>query len=547
VQSTRPRPRALAAVLLPGLLLAAACRPDDRTDSLAAPASSASGIRLVVLVIIDQLPSWSFDADRPSLKGGIARLAEQGVTYPRVELPYAGTFAASGHAALATGAPPSVTGILADEWHRATGDRALACTVDPDDLTRRSGRQLRTDGVADVLERETRGASHTVAISLRDRSAIFAIGRRPDLAVWYDPDRAAMTTDRFYAAEPPPWLRELASDRPASRFFRAVWRPVDKKLVAELSGSIDRQAGELGNDGFDAAFPHSLAGVARPAHAIVNTPFGTELIFEAASAALRGEQMGVDDVPDLLALSISPHDDAAQGWAQESWERVDLLLRLDQQLGAFLAELDRTVGASRYAVLLTSDRGATRLVERQQSAGRKFFRIERPQIRDAAERAARKVLGVGPWVRGISGNLVHVVPAFAEQPGSQRDFAIREMIAALRAIPGTGLVAPTAELRSDCARQPDALRRMMCLSLPDGPLGPIAILPADGSQVANEHPWGAGQGGPSVDERTVPLLLLAPGRPPGRRPAPASLLQVAPTLAALLGIPPPPASREPAL
>jgi hypothetical protein len=469
------------------------------------------------------------------------------VHYTRAELPFSNTFTAAGHAALGTGAPPSVTGIMANDWHRETGNRTLGACVDPDDLTLLSSRQLRVDGVADVLERQTGGASRTVAISIKDRSAILMTGRRPDLAVWYEAEGAAMTTNRFYAAQTPRWLRELASDRPPSRFFREKWRPIDPAAVAALAGSADDQAGEMGNDGFDTRFPHSMAEVPSAAEAIVNTPYGTEILFDAAEAAVRGEAMGADAVPDLLAISVSSHDYAAHGWGMESWERADVLLRLDQRLGTFLEHLDEMVGADRYAVVLSSDHGGMRLIERQQAAGAEVFRIEKQQIRAAADRAAERVLGAGPWVRGVSGNVIHVMPSFADQAADRRDLAIHDMVNAVRAVPGIGFAAPTAELTGDCARQGDPMRRLACNSLAPGQLGPIIVLAADGSHISGEHAWGASHGGPSVDERTVPIIVVAPGRPHERRDQPVSMLSVAPTVSALLGVAAPPAAKEPAL
>jgi predicted AlkP superfamily pyrophosphatase or phosphodiesterase len=544
-----PRLRARAPALAALLATAASCGSDGESERLAsaAPSKQRAGVPLVVVLIVDQLPSWSFDAALPSLSGGLGRLVARGVHYPSAELPFAGTFTASGHASIGTGAAPAVHGILANEWHRESGERALGATIDRRDMTLRSSSQLAVDGVADVLERQTRGKSRTVSISLKDRAAILATGRRPDVAVWYDPEAAAMVTSRFYTDQPPTWLRQLESDRPPSRYFRAEWRPGDRRQLVRLSGSADDQPGEMGDHGLDATFPHSLAKVHSPNEAILYTPFGTEVLFDAVDAAVRGERLGTDEVPDLLSISVSSHDFAGHGWGQESWERVDVLLRLDQRIAAFLDHLDRTVGAGRYAVVMTSDHGATRLVERQQAAGAPVHRIEKPVIRAAAERAAEKVLGAGPWVRGVSGNLVHVVPAFAEQPESQRSAAIREMVAALRTIPGMGMVAATADLAGDCKRHPEPIHRMACLSLPDAPLGPIMTLPAEGSEIGGTPSFGAGHGGPSIDERTVPVVILAPGRAPARRDQPVSLLRVAPTISALLGIPPPPAAKEPSL
>jgi L-alanine-DL-glutamate epimerase-like enolase superfamily enzyme len=65
---------------------------------------------------------------------------------------------------------------------------------------------------------------------------------------------------------------------------------------------------------------------------------------DAALAAIAGERLGADDVADYLAISVSSHDYAGHAWGQESWERLDLLLRIDRRIGELLAHLDRTVG-----------------------------------------------------------------------------------------------------------------------------------------------------------------------------------------------------------
>ena len=44
-------------------------------------------------------------------------------------------------------------------------------------------------------------------------------------------------------------------------------------------------------------------------------------------------ELGADDVPDLLAISFSAHDYAGHSWGPDSWEVLDLTLRLDRALG----------------------------------------------------------------------------------------------------------------------------------------------------------------------------------------------------------------------
>ena len=95
------------------------------------PAAPAAGKpRLVVLIVIDQLPRWGFDARRPQFEHGLARLLREG-TLLTGEYPYAITSTAPGHATLATGAPPSATGVVANIWYRRRrGAERLAETDD---------------------------------------------------------------------------------------------------------------------------------------------------------------------------------------------------------------------------------------------------------------------------------------------------------------------------------------------------------------------------------------------------------------------------------
>jgi arylsulfatase A-like enzyme len=67
----------------------------------------------------------------------------------------------------------------------------------------------------------------------------------------------------------------------------------------------------------------------------------------------------------------------------------------------------------------------------------------------------------------------------------------------------------------------------------------IVVFAADhGESLGEENVWFA-HGSRLTDEQVrVPLLIAAPGRPPGRRADPVSLVDVFPTLLGMLGVPP---------
>ena len=559
-------PRRLLSLASAALLVAAApaCRDRDSHGGkegrkTAAPASDTGGPRLLVLVIIDQLPSWSFERSLPHLKGGLARMARESIRFTHVELPYGNTFTASGHAAIATGAPPRDTGIVANEWHHDSAAEVAGGTDDADSPLYgphpppggESSRQLRLEGVADSLERATGGRARTVALALKDRGAILSIGKKPDVVAWWDSTQRMMTSSKLYGSRPA-WLdptKGLVSD-PAV-LLAGTWEPSDAAACQELTGRPDDAPGEGGNHGLGVTFPHALAAVEDPGKAILNTPFGTRILLESASAAIKSEKLGADDVIDLLAISISSHDYAGHGWGQESWECADVLLDIDRRLGDLYAQLDREVGTGRWIGVVTSDHGSLHVPQDNKAPdGRPTSVIPKPDAVAVAEGAAEKVLGKNgaPWCHALSGNLLHLTPSFRALPAAQRDKAFAAIIRAVAAMPGMGLVDRTSALAvEDCASVTDPERQRACRSLPPDMVEAIYALPRSGSQYIGDHPWGAGHGGGSEDERVVPLMIRIPGQTAAVRTGSVSFLQIAPTLARLLDVPAPAGAREPAI
>lgn len=516
--------------------------------------------RLVVMIVVDQLPSWSLDRDLVHMDGGIARLAREGAFYPYAQVPFAITYTAPGHTALGTGAPPSVSKILANGWyHIPTGTKPSA-TFDPTSPVFTIGERpkgarlpygassarMAVDGLSDVLRTATQGKGKSIAISLKDRGAILAAGRKPDLAIWYDSSQRAMTTSAFYASAPPAWLRALASDHPVPPRMQTVWTLLPNIDHAAITGIADAASGEAAEFGMGNAFPHALADSRNPARELRSTPLGDDLVLEAAYAALAAEQLGLDDVPDLLSLSFSAHDYAGHNWGQESWERLDLLLRLDDKLGELLNHLDTSVGAGNYAVVFTSDHGATPLIERSIDAGKKVRRITHAEMLEAANAAASGVLGDNKWFIGMAASTLYGSPALVAAPAGPRGKALDAVVTRLQSIEGLGYVARTDQIAGGCDDR-TGVEALACRSVVLGMSGSI-YYGAGEYYTVTRYKTGTGHGTYTVADRQVPLVVFAPGWSPGRvEDVQPSMLQIAPTIATLLGIPELPAAQAPAL
>jgi len=483
------------------LVIFAACGPAATTAPRPPPPPAP---RLVVLLVIDQLPAWAFAAKRPHLTAGFGRLLREGEwhlgTYPTPA-----TLTAPGHALLGTGEPPYRSGIVANEWWDRDAERA---TTSVEDGATRTARWLRVPGLGDAIAAANTGRApaeqaKAISISLKDRAAILPLGHA-GTAVWYDARAVAWTS-----ATPVAWLDEHNRRAPIAPRLAEIWTPLDPARIAAVSATIDAQPGEVGEKGFGATFPHVAATTKHPGDALFALPLGNEVVLSTGIAAIAAEGLGSDANPDLLVLSLSAHDYAGHGWGHESWETWDMMLRLDLQLADFLAKLDAVVGSGRWAMLVTSDHGGAPLAER--SGGGRFVFDE---LQASANAAASRALGPGAWVASAKYPNVYLTAAARAKPVAQREQALDAIVAALRGIPGIALADRVASYAGGCdQRTGDAAA--ICMMLDIERSGEVFYLPARGwiaeeisERVATAH------GSFHDYDRLVPVIMLRAGRTP---------------------------------
>jgi hypothetical protein len=512
--------------LLAALVTLAACASGARSTS-----SQPDGApRLVVLLVIDQWPAWAFKIKRPALTGGFDRLLREG-EWRIGEYPYASTITAPGHALLGTGEPPHRSGIIANEWWHRDIARQLKSTEAEDGTA--SSKWLRVPGLSDAIAAARTGGK-AVSVSLKERSAIMSLGHA-GTAIWYDPEMVA-----WVSLTAPAWLAAWNTSRPIAAHLHDVWTPLAG--TAALAGVPDDAPGEVGQKGMGPTFPHAIDATPDPGTALLATPLGNELVLDTALAAIDHERLGADDHPDLLVVSLSAHDYVGHGWGHESWEAWDMLLRLDRSLDAFLADLDTRVGAGRWALLATSDHGASPMPESLRGG-----RIAHQQIKDAANRAAIAELGPGDWVVNAKPPTVYLSAAALAQRPRNLAIATTKIVYALRSFPGLARVEKSADFWGRCeTRTGDAHR--LCITLDPERSGEVVYFPARGWIIENADERAAtNHGSMQPYDLQVPVILLPPGRRPraaARAPgATISMSEVAPTLARWLGVAPPTALR----
>src|ERR1043165_322244 len=99
---------------------------------LAASASAAPPPRLVVVISIDQFPSYYLTRlDNVLGDDGFKRLEREGTWFVNAAYPYATTFTGPGHASIGTGHTPGESGIVGNNWYDRAAHARMYCASDP--------------------------------------------------------------------------------------------------------------------------------------------------------------------------------------------------------------------------------------------------------------------------------------------------------------------------------------------------------------------------------------------------------------------------------
>jgi predicted AlkP superfamily pyrophosphatase or phosphodiesterase len=312
-------------------------------------------------------------------------------------------------------------------------------------------------------------------------------------------------------------------------------------MLEEVTAVPDDAKGEGSEHGLGVGFPHEMEKADHPEHAIVATPFADRVVSKTVAVAIDAMELGRDDVPDFLAISYSAHDYAGHNWGPESWEVLDDTMRLDAELGELFDSLDTRIGKGNWALVVTSDHGGTPIVERPRI--RSARRIAPSEVMKAADRAIAELQGGGPWVAQQTSNTIYMTPKFLALPEAQKNESLDAAVEALKHVPGIAVAGRTDRFSKDCSVEKE-IYQAMCNAHVPGVSGELYAVATTGSMITS-YKSGTSHDAPYDDNRKVPILIKAPGV--GHQDGKGTLLQVAPTIAALLGIDPPPAATAPTL
>ena len=493
--------------------------------------------RLIVAISIDQFSADTFAQFRQHYTGGFVRLSN-GVVFPSGFQSHAATETCPGHSTLLTGVRPARNGIVANSWFEPDGPRGtgpIYCAEDDRDPASSaknpvvSAYHLKVPTLGEWMK-SANPATRNVAVSAKDRAVMMMGGHKIDAAWWWKSgafvshkDRPATPAVLAVNAKAAATIKAGAPAMPIPAWCKSADHAVSVRGTNLGTGRFLLEPGK--ESGFRVS--------PRMDSATVDLAIG-----------LTDEMgLGQGEAPDVLSVSLSATDYVGHATGVAGAEMCILQSQLDADLGRLFAHLDAK--GIDYMVVLSADHGGLDMPERMdQQAFPKAERVDPALIPENLAKALAAKTGIvadGPLVFGDApmGDLY----INRKLDPAQRAKAIAGLVGILRAHPQVAAAFTGEELANTPLPtgnpQDWSLKDRARASYHPGRSGDVVLLldravtpiaePFPGAYVATH--------GSAFDyDRRVPILFWRRGLRGFEQPQPVETVDIAPSLAAVLGL-----------
>jgi predicted AlkP superfamily pyrophosphatase or phosphodiesterase len=479
--------------------------------------------KLLVALVVDQFRYDYTTRFRPDYHAGLARLLEHGAVFTAARYVHFPTVTAIGHSTFMSGATPSVSGIIGNEWFDRAANHAITSVSDETTLLLggvpkakgSSPDRLLVSTVGDELKMAGRSRK-VIGISIKDRSAILPSGHMADAAYWFDNDSNHFVSSTYYMKELPQWVAKVNQEGPILKYLGATWRaldarPGDKPFCSMAAGSELRYCG-----GLEA------------------TPFGNELLEDFAEKAIQNEALGTHEGTDVLALSLSSNDYVGHALGPDSPEVRDMSLRTDQLIGKLLDFIDSKIGAGNTLVVFTADHGVAPVPEVNQARKMPGGRLDSAVMSQTIGNVLSTRFGKGDWFLADGYGFFYLNYDTAKKNNADLADVRRLAVEIARGLPHIARAYSSDELlRGQSAALDDFEGRAVQAGFYGPRSADLVVVPEPYYMF---YPQGTTHAAPFSYDTHVPLIFYGAGIRPGIHYESVAINDVAPTLAAIFEV-----------
>ena len=301
---------------------------------------STAAPRLTVVAVVDGMTAENLSLLRPYWQqGGLRTLSEEAfqttVSYPH--LVYGGNETT---ATLMTGATPNRHGYSMDAYflrrdrknHDMLEDATTHGIGTPLHL---SPKALLSQTITDRMRLQY-PAAKIYAVGITPETTVLLAGHAANACCWIDPENQQWVATAAYSEGLTAAAYEQNKSGRIATLAARLWTPRMDMLTYSSPTPQEQKKG----------FSYTAGDV------LLHAPEANTLVIELALAIQQTEKLGLDATPDLMMLQLNTISPAAQTDQIASAEQEDMYLRLNQDLGFLMEQLDRRIGHANYQILV---------------------------------------------------------------------------------------------------------------------------------------------------------------------------------------------------
>jgi arylsulfatase A-like enzyme len=500
--------------------------------------------KLVVGIVVDQMRyDYLKRFDSKYSQNGFKRLLKNGYSLNNTHFNYIPTYTAVGHTSIYTGTTPFYHGIISNNWYDKYLKKSIYCVDDDNYATvgtqkggHKSPYRMQSTTITDQLHLAQQMHGKTIGISIKDRSAILPAGHTANAAYWFQgKNDGKFITSTYYMTKLPKWVRDFNASGLAKKYLDTPW--VTKYPIDTYKESLpdDNPYEGLFKGETAPVFPHNIPVLQAQNgkyDILKATPQGNTLVKDFAKAAIIAEKLGKGKYIDFLALSFSSTDYIGHKYGVDSKEVEDAYIRLDTDISDLLTFLDKTVGKDNYSLFLTADHAAVPVPAYLQSLKIPAQYLDAKAFGKRVQEITKKYFNATDLVENISNYQVFLNKKRIQQLGLKSQVVAQTLADELVSFKGVYKTVTAFTLQ--ITQFTEGIFNLLQNGYNQKFSGDVLIIPTPAT-VVYPHTGTTHGTGYNYDTH-VPLIFYGKGIKTGRSNHYYPIIDIAPTIATLLGI-----------
>lgn len=501
--------------------------------------------KLVIGLVIDQM---RYDyltrfSDRFS-EGGFKRLLNNGFSIENAHYNLIPTYTAVGHASIYTGTTPTNHGIISNNWYDKFLKKTIYCVDDTRYETvgnegksgQKSPKRMYTSTLADQLKLHQISKGKSIGIAIKDRSAILPAGHTANGAYWFEGGNdGKFITSSFYMDHLPKWVEEFNASGKADNYLSTPWNTLYPLETYTRSISDNNEFEGLFKGETSPTFPHNIPKLRNRNgnfSILKGIPEGNTFTIDFAKAAILGENLGRSNNTDFLAISFSSTDYIGHQYGPASLEIEDTYLKLDKDLANFLNFLDDKVGKDNYTIFLTADHAAVDVPSYLQSLKIPAHYFNTKALYNSIIKITQKYFNSKELVENISNYQIFLNKEKIEKLGFTKNEIAERIVNELESLEGIykAVTAKTLQTTNFSEGLMNSLQNGYNQKLS----GDVMLIPYPATLARSRT--GTSHGSGYSYDTHIPIIFYGKGIKKGVSKKRYEIIDIAPTMANLLGI-----------